>query len=266
MQFCGECQANGIPIGEKKRIEGNKRSWQAADQKIRLHVRLSKGAPRQTLVGVSTDGQRVQSRYFDNNPFGIMVNPLHALRALVQTKLYSPSPQKVHWTLVFPRRKAMKTMFLLAVALLLSTGSAFVTVTVQKWTAGWDNFSEPLNFSTSKISWSVNPTTRKLSVTFTLVGATPSKLYQVGINIFCTTFPATFGQFPTDGGGGTCQSLTRQGVTKTLATVELGVVTTDIHGNGSFNVSIGPITAGTYGRRIPGAQWCGLQFGRRCGQ
>ena len=73
----------------------------------------------------------------------------------------------------------------------------------------------------------MNATTHKLSVTFTLVGATPSKLYQVGIVPFCSTFPATFGQFPVDDGG-TCQSLTRQGVTATAATVELGVVTTDI--------------------------------------
>jgi len=140
----------------------------------------------------------------------------------------------------------MKRVFSLVVALLLAVGAASATATIQKWVAGWDDFSEPLNYTKSKISWSVNSTTRRLSVTFTLVGATPSKLYQVGIVPFCTTFPATFGQFPVDGGGGTCTSLTRQGVTRTAATIELGVVTTDIHGNGSFTVSIGPITAGTY--------------------
>jgi hypothetical protein len=139
----------------------------------------------------------------------------------------------------------VKTIFLLAVAVLLAVGTASAS-TMQKWAAGWDNFGEPLNYTRSKISWSVSPTTHKLSVTFTLVGATPSKLYQVGINIFCTTFPATFGQFPVDGGGGTCQTLTRQGVTKTLVAVELGVVTTDMNGNGSFMVSIGPVAAGTY--------------------
>jgi hypothetical protein len=139
----------------------------------------------------------------------------------------------------------MKRIFLLVVALLLSAVTASATATVQKWTAGWDNFVEPLNYTRSKISWSVNATTHRLSVTFTLVGATPSKLYQVGIVPFCSTFPATFGQFPVDDGG-TCQSLTRQGVTATAATVELGVVTTDIHGNGSFTVVIGPVASGTY--------------------
>src|SRR3984893_10301170 len=104
----------------------------------------------------------------------------------------------------------MKRIILVVVALLLSA-SAASAATMQKWTAGWDNFVEPLNYTKSKITWSVNPTMHTLSVTFKLVGATPSKLYQVGIVPFCTTFPATFGQFPVDDGG-TDQSLTRQGV------------------------------------------------------
>ena len=129
--------------------------------------------------------------------------------------------------------------------LLLSASTASEATTL-KWTAGWDNFSEPLNYNKSKISWSVNPGTSKLSVLFTLVGATPSKLYQVGIVPFCTTFPATFGRFPVDHGGGTCTQETRQGVTATTATIELGVVLTDINGDGSFKVVIGTISEGTY--------------------
>jgi hypothetical protein len=49
-----------------------------------------------------------------------------------------------------------------------------------------------------------------------------------------------------DGGGGTCSTITKQGVTKGVAAVELGVVTTDENGNGSFSVVIGPIAAGTF--------------------
>ncbi len=139
----------------------------------------------------------------------------------------------------------MKRTFLLAAALLLSVGVASAQTT-QKWTAGWDNFSEPLDFTHSKIVWSVSATTRKLTVAFTLKGATPSKLYQVGVHIFCNTFPATFGQFPAEGGGGACSPITRQGVTKTVVAVEFGVVTTDIHGNGSFKVIVGPIASGSY--------------------
>jgi hypothetical protein len=130
-------------------------------------------------------------------------------------------------------------------AILLAAVAASAATTTQKFSAGWDNFGEPLNFTKSNVKWSVS-STRKLTVTYTLVGATPSKLYQVALNFFCTTFPATFGQFPTDLGGGTCFSLTRQGVTATVAEVEVGVVTTDTHGNGSFTVVIGPIASGTY--------------------
>jgi len=136
----------------------------------------------------------------------------------------------------------IRAMTLLAFFLSIGTASAQTT---QKWTAGWDNFTEPLNFTASNIKWSVS-STRLLTVTFNLVGARHSKLYQVSAHFFCSTFPPTFGQFPTDGGGGVCLPLTRQGVTKNVAAVEFGVVTTDIHGNGSFRVVVGPIVAGTY--------------------
>src|ERR1700693_538950 len=139
----------------------------------------------------------------------------------------------------------MKRLFLVVVTLLLSASTASAATT-QKWAAGWDDFTEPLNYNRSKINWSVNGTTSKLSVTFALAGATPGKLYQVGIVQFCTTFPATFGQFAVDNGGGTCIQSTRQGVTATTATIELGVVLTDMNGDGSFTVVIGPIAAGTY--------------------
>jgi hypothetical protein len=139
----------------------------------------------------------------------------------------------------------MKKVCLLWVGLVLLAGAAF-GATTEKWTPGWDNFNEPLNYKKSKLSWSVNAAKRTVSMTYSLVGATPNKFYQAGIHIFCKTFPATFGQFPTDTGGGDCQSYTRQGVTKTAAGVFVGVVTTDINGDGSFTVVVGPIAAGTY--------------------
>jgi hypothetical protein len=140
---------------------------------------------------------------------------------------------------------AMKRIFLLAVALVMSAGTASAAMTTQKWTPGWDIFSEPLDFTHSNVKWSVS-LARKLTVTYTLVGAQPNKLYQVDLVIFCTTFPATFGQFPVQGGGGACPSLTRQGVTRTAVGVELGVVTTDLHGKGSFKIIVGPIPSGSY--------------------
>ena len=138
-----------------------------------------------------------------------------------------------------------RTMLLLTSAILLVAVTASAATTTQKWTLGWDNFGEPLDLTKSNIKWSVSPT-RKLTVTFGLVSARPSKLYQVGINFFCSTFPATFGQFPNENGAGACQPLTRQGVTKDSAAVEVGVVTTDIHGNGAFTVVIGPVPSGSY--------------------
>ena len=123
-------------------------------------------------------------------------------------------------------------------------GSA--TITTQQWSLGWDKFGEPLNLNKSVVKWSVS-TSRKLTVTFSLVGAKPTKEYQGSINFSCSsTFPTTFGQFPTDSGGGACRSLTRQGVTRDSAEIELGVVLTDIHRNGSHTVVVGPVPSGAY--------------------
>src|SRR5207245_10111242 len=96
-----------------------------------------------------------------------------------------------------------------------------------------------------KIKWSVSPTTYKFTLAFTLVGATPSKLYQMSIHFFCTTFPPTFGQFPTETNNGACSPITRQGVTASVAAVELGVVTTDIKGSGNLNVVVVTLASGT---------------------
>ncbi len=157
----------------------------------------------------------------------------------------------------------MRRIFLLAAAFLLSAGAASAQTT-QTWSPGWDLFSEPLDFNRSYVKWSVSPT-RALTVTYRLVGAKPSKLYQVGVAIFCDTFPATFGQFPVENGGGTCASITRQGVTATLKSVEFGVVTTDRRGNGSFTLAVGPITSGTYTLEFQARDGAGCNLTGSCG-
>jgi len=163
----------------------------------------------------------------------------------------TPMHRLVFTTLAFLRNET-RVAFFLAGLLFLSAGTtsaqmtAAPTATTHHWTAGWDNFSEPLDFTHSNVTWSVNSSTRKLTVTFKMVSATASKLYQVGVHIFCTTSPATFGQFQVAGGAGACPAITRQGVTETIKAVEFGVVTTDIHGNGAFTVVVGPIASGTY--------------------
>ena len=116
----------------------------------------------------------------------------------------------------------------------------------QRWTAGWDLFLEPLDFTHSNIVWSLNPATKTLTVSFLLVHANPNKLYQMSAHFFCRTFPATFGQFPNTNPSSSCTPLTRQGVTKSATAVEFGVVRTDINGNGTFDVDIGPIASGVY--------------------
>jgi hypothetical protein len=139
-----------------------------------------------------------------------------------------------------------KTVIAVVMALLMSASAAWAATT-EKWTAGWDNFSAPLNYTKSNIKWSVNSTTRKLTLTFTLVGAAPTNLYQFSLNFFCTTFPATWGQFPNDTpGGGACTPLTRQGVTADSAEVEVGAVLTDLKGNGKYTIVVGPVPSGTY--------------------
>jgi len=148
----------------------------------------------------------------------------------------------------------MQRLFLLLLVLLLSASSAMAAMTTLKWTTGWDIFSEPLDFHHSNVKWSASAA-HKLTLTYTLVGATPNKLYQVDLDIFCTTFPATFGQFPVQGGGGSCPPLSRQNVTRTVVAVELGVVTTDKNGKGSFKVVVGPVPPGSYE----------LEFGARNG-
>jgi hypothetical protein len=132
-----------------------------------------------------------------------------------------------------------------AVAVLLSAGTTSAQTT-QQWTPGWDNLTEPLNFTESSVTWSVPSGSTNLVVTYKLVGATPTQLYQVGVHIFCTTFPATLGQFPTHTINGVCQPLTAQSVTASVAWLELGLVLTDIHGDGFKGIVVGPITPGTY--------------------
>ena len=151
----------------------------------------------------------------------------------------------------------MKKTFLLFATTLLAVGvasaqttkpTATSTATVtQKLTTGWDIFTEPMDLVHSNVQWSVS-TSKKLTVTFNLVGANPNKLYQVGVDFYCTTIPTTLGQFPVQGRNpdGTCSSATRQGHTATVAGIDVAVVTTDLHGKGSVSVVIGPVPSGTY--------------------
>jgi hypothetical protein len=120
--------------------------------------------------------------------------------------------------------------------------------TTQHWKRGWGILDEPLDYQKSKIVWSVSATDN-LTVTFTLNSAVPTKLYQIGLTFFCTTFPANFGQFPVDPAttvNGNCIPVYLQGVNATVSGVELCVVLTDMAGTGSCKVVVDAITPGTY--------------------
>ena len=116
--------------------------------------------------------------------------------------------------------------------------------TSQLWTAGWDLFSEPLDFANSKVTWQV--TSGRLVITYVLIGATPSKLYQVGVHLFCDQGDVPgkqFGRFPTSG---PCATITRQGVTASIKQAEFAVVLTDAKGSGTVRVSVGAPLSGSY--------------------
>src|SRR5437879_2262061 len=114
----------------------------------------------------------------------------------------------------------MKRELVVAACLLLSSvDTAEARPKTLYWSPGWDEYTEPLNYDKSNIKWSVDQASKKLQVTFTLVGAVPNKLYQVGFHIFGQC-PATFGQFLNIG----CSTVTAGGVTKSMACIEFGVV------------------------------------------
>ena len=153
----------------------------------------------------------------------------------------------------------MKKVLVLAACLLLSSSvAAEARPKTLHWSPGWDEYGEPLDFDKSNIKWSIDQNSKTLKVVFTLIGAVPNKLYQVGFHIFGQC-PASFGQFLNIG----CSSVTAGGVTRSMACIEFGVVTTDMSGNGTFSVTVGPLPSGVYKGEF-GARngaGCGLRGG-----
>jgi hypothetical protein len=91
----------------------------------------------------------------------------------------------------FKRGDEMKMTFLLALAMLLAVGTDSAAVTTQKWTAGWDNFSEALDFTHSNIKWAVSPT--PIDAHLLMWARHPQVIRSV--STFCNTFPATSASF-----------------------------------------------------------------------
>ena len=98
---------------------------------------------------------------------------------------------------------AGKLQWVLAFSLLAGAAQA----RTQQLMQGWDTFGGMLDYTNSNVTWSVG-STGDFKATYTLVGAEPSFVYQVGLHFYCKTNPGMFGRFPT---GDTCNTITRQG-------------------------------------------------------
>lgn len=133
-----------------------------------------------------------------------------------------------------------------AVALALVSAGAARAKTL-RFTAGWDNFSEPLTYASSSVVYNIDATTHVMATTVTLHGATPTKLYEVAIIFFdqCPTPPKQFGRFD-DFADFTCAAYTRQNVTASTSSVDFGAILTDASGTGSVTVSLGKVAAGSH--------------------
>lgn len=140
------------------------------------------------------------------------------------------------------KNKAALLMSALTISGVASANIASAQSGAQKWSAGWDGFNERLNYKKSGVTWNHPVGKPQLSITYNLRGATPNRQYQVGIHVF-NRCDQTFGRFPVLG---RCNFIKRQGVTRQVEAVELGAVTTDAAGNGSFSVLVTDMEAGTY--------------------
>jgi len=118
--------------------------------------------------------------------------------------------------------------------------------TMLSWTAGWDEFNQPLNYQNSYLSFSA-PNSTRWNVTYHLVGAAPLSTHDVGIHEFldlnasCTGL--SFGQFSPETG---CAIVTRQGHTAKVVDFGFGMLTTDASGNGELMVEVNGVDPGSY--------------------
>ncbi len=118
------------------------------------------------------------------------------------------------------------------------------------WSAGWDIFTEPLNYRHSFVSFDQSAATNNIQVLYRLEGAVPNSQHLVGIDLYWGPVgtPSTgmcvtdFGQFTASNCGYAC----RQGICRTYNSFELGVVTANSSGNASFTRTVRSVTPGTY--------------------
>lgn len=110
---------------------------------------------------------------------------------------------------------------------------------------GWDRFDEPLDAAMSSVAWRVHRPSRTLHVTVKLAGATPGKIYQIGVHQVvrrCDLLPSAFGAYPY----ADCGPITREGKTATAASVDFGAIVTDLNGGGTVRLEVPSMQPGIY--------------------
>jgi hypothetical protein len=115
----------------------------------------------------------------------------------------------------------------------------------QPWSAGWDVFTEPLDYTSnnSTVTWNQPGSTSNLVITYHLAGARPNWNYQVGVHLFDRCDPA-FGQYTSN--IPCSRPATRQNTTRNVQAFDLGSIPTDSLGNGGGAFPVLKIARGDY--------------------
>jgi len=128
----------------------------------------------------------------------------------------------------------------------LATTPALEKAIKQTWSPGWNDLTQTLDFQKSEVIFNHPDSTSKLDINYILKGADPNRNYHVGIHLFWANSRQCVGSFGQFTALPFCQLITKQGKSRVVEPVELGVLTTDSDGNGIFVVNIEAISAGTY--------------------
>lgn len=118
------------------------------------------------------------------------------------------------------------------------------------WTAGWDLFDRPLNYSRSFVAFHQPANTRNVQVFVHLDSALPGIPHLVGMNLYwgpegtpgTGMCQAHFGQFSASN----CAYACRQNICRTYNSFELGVLITGEHGNGNLSLTATNVKPGNY--------------------
>jgi hypothetical protein len=139
-----------------------------------------------------TNRRPARTRHAGALPIGVVEKGLRFLQRLPQEQASAPEPVKSQAPYFFaqvgipsrliacigasgiePVRQCpaykghpMRLSPCLTALALLMAGLSAAVAKVQPFTAGWDNFNEPLNYASSNVKWSYSPSSKALTVTY----------------------------------------------------------------------------------------------------